>query len=147
MVCASSCRLANRQAIVACGGKFCPVVSGNALSTRGKRRFLPSRLAQELLDTREQDFVSGKISMQVNGTPFTSPYAVRSDTVQGNTNRAQGASSAYGPTVADPGGGDTSAGVSTYDFTNMSPAQMRSTVNDLIRSGKMSLHESTGSSA
>lgn len=77
--------------------------------------------------------------MQVSGTPYTSSYLT-----QGNSNRSQGTTSALVASGADGDGGSASAGVSTYDFTSMSPAQMRSTVNDLIRSGKMSLDESSG---
>jgi hypothetical protein len=37
----------------------------------------------------------------------------------------------------------TSSGSSSYDFTNMTPNQMLTTVNSLIKSGKMSLDESS----
>ena len=37
----------------------------------------------------------------------------------------------------------TSSSGGTYDFTNMTKSQMRSAVNDLIKSGKMSLDESS----
>ena len=39
---------------------------------------------------------------------------------------------------------DGPASDSDYDFTNMSPNQMRDAMNDMIRSGKMSLDDSTG---
>lgn len=78
--------------------------------------------------------------MQVSSTSYhTSPYLT-----QGGADRSQGASSALAGSGGDGDGGNTGAGISTYDFTSMSPAQMRSTVNDLIRSGKMSLDESSG---
>ncbi len=69
--------------------------------------------------------------MQITGTSVTSSYAVP------GANRSQKAESASIASVANAG-----AGISTYDFSSMSPAQMRSTVNDLIRSGKMTLDES-----
>ena len=40
--------------------------------------------------------------------------------------------------------GGTASGVDRYDFSNMSPAQMRDAVNRLIRGGELDLHE-TGS--
>ena len=69
--------------------------------------------------------------MQITGmsvTSYTAPGA----------NRSQKTESASGNAVASAG-----AGISTYDFSSMSPAQMRSTVNDLIRSGKMTLDEAS----
>ena len=71
--------------------------------------------------------------MQINTTPFYSFAASRSN----NATSAPSASS-----TADAGQPGT-AGVSTYDFTNMSPAQMQDTMNGLIRSGKMSLDDSS----
>ena len=69
--------------------------------------------------------------MQITGTSVTSSYAAP------GANRFQKTESASGDAVANAG-----AGIATYDFSSMSPAQMRSTVNDLIRSGKMTLDES-----
>jgi hypothetical protein len=69
--------------------------------------------------------------MQITSTSVASSYAVQ------GVNRSQKAESASSAAVANAG-----TGVSTYDFSSMSPAQMRSTVNDLIRSGKMTLDES-----
>lgn len=69
--------------------------------------------------------------MQIAGTSFTSSYA------SPGANRSQKTESAFSDAVANSAGG-----ISTYDFSSMSPAQMRSTVNDLIRSGKMTLDES-----
>jgi hypothetical protein len=43
------------------------------------------------------------------------------------------------PGVAEP----DASGVECYDFSNMSPAQMREAVNGLIRNGEMSLDESS----
>lgn len=69
--------------------------------------------------------------MQITGTSVTSSYA------SPGANRSQKSESASSASVANAG-----AGISTYDFSSMSPSQMRSTVNDLIRSGKMTLDES-----
>jgi hypothetical protein len=44
--------------------------------------------------------------------------------------------------AADPAA-QAGSGVSTYDFTNMTPANMLTTVNSLIKSGQMSLDESS----
>lgn len=70
--------------------------------------------------------------MQITGTSVTSSYA------SPGANRSQKTASASSASVANAG-----AGISTYDFSSMSPSQMRSTVNDLIRSGKMTLDESS----
>ena len=70
--------------------------------------------------------------MQITGTSVTSSYA------SPGANRFQKTESASCASVANAG-----AGISTYDFSSMSPSQMRSTVNDLIRSGKMTLDESS----
>ena len=70
--------------------------------------------------------------MQITSTSFTSSYAAP------GANRPQKTASASSDAVANAG-----AGISTYDFSSMSPAAMRSTVNDLIRSGKMTLAESS----
>ena len=70
--------------------------------------------------------------MQITGTSVTSSYATP------GANRSQKTESASGDAVAN-----AKAGISTYDFSSMSPAQMRSTVNDLIRSGKMTLDEAS----
>ena len=69
--------------------------------------------------------------MQVAGTSVTSSYT------SPGASRSQKAESASGNAVASAG-----AGISTYDFSSMSPAEMHSTVNDLIRSGRMTLDES-----
>lgn len=68
--------------------------------------------------------------MQITGTSVA-----LSHTAPG-ANRSQTTESASGDAVAD-----ARVGISTYDFSSMSPAQMRSTVNDLIRSGKMTIDE------
>eukprot|EP01035_Chromulina_nebulosa_P040808 gene40808-55160_t len=70
--------------------------------------------------------------MQITSTSVTSSYAAP------GASRSQKAESASNASDAHAG-----AGISTYDFSSMSPAQMRSTVNDLIRSGKMTLTESS----
>ena len=70
--------------------------------------------------------------MQITSTSVTSSYAAP------GANRSQKTASASSDAVANAG-----AGISTYDFSSMSPAEMRSTVNDLIRSGKMTLDESS----
>jgi hypothetical protein len=70
--------------------------------------------------------------MQITSTSVASSYAAPS------ASRSQKAESGSSASVANAG-----AGISTYDFSSMSPAQMRSTVNDLIRSGKMTLDESS----
>lgn len=54
------------------------------------------------------------------------------------------AQAADGQAAAGTGDTTTSAGIGRYDFSGMSPAQMRDTVNRLIRSGDLSLDE-TGS--
>lgn len=72
--------------------------------------------------------------MQVNGSTFYSPYVAQ----RSNTAPASGTSSASAGTPDQAAGG-----VSTYDFTNMSPAQMQDTMNSLIRSGKMSFDDSS----
>ncbi|MDB5502285.1 MAG: hypothetical protein JWR89_2187 [Tardiphaga sp.] len=71
--------------------------------------------------------------MQIRSASVTSSYAAQ------GANRSQKTESASSASVANGG-----AGVSAYDFSSMSPAQMRNTVNDLIRSGKMTLDESGG---
>lgn len=48
------------------------------------------------------------------------------------------AASANAPAAAGP------RGVSSYDFTHMTPRQMQSTMNDLIRRGELSFDDSTG---
>jgi hypothetical protein len=45
--------------------------------------------------------------------------------------------------VASPDDTTNSGGVSRYDFTNMTPQQLQSTVNDLVKSGKLSLKDSS----
>ena len=70
--------------------------------------------------------------MQITSTSVASSYVVP------GANRSQKAESASNASVANAG-----AGISTYDFSSMSPAEMRSTVNDLIHSGKMTLDESS----
>jgi hypothetical protein len=70
--------------------------------------------------------------MQITGTSATSSYAAPV------ANRSQKTESASDDAIAN-----APAGISTYDFSSMSPSQMRSTVNDLIRSGKMTLDESS----
>jgi hypothetical protein len=70
--------------------------------------------------------------MQITSTSVAASYVVP------GANRSQKAEAASSASVANSG-----AGISTYDFSSMSPAEMRSTVNDLIRSGKMTLDESS----
>jgi hypothetical protein len=38
---------------------------------------------------------------------------------------------------------NSGTGVSSYDFSNMTPSQLQSTVNDLVKSGKLSLKDSS----
>jgi hypothetical protein len=72
--------------------------------------------------------------VQVNGTAAYSPYVAQ------RNNSAP----ASNPSSPRAGEADRAAGgVSTYDFTNMSPAQMQQTINGLIRSGKMSFDDSS----
>jgi len=62
------------------------------------------------------------------------------------TTTSQQASSrgAVGAAAATPGSTtDSGGGVSSYDFTNMTPKQLLSTVNDLVKSGKLSLVDSS----
>ncbi|MBC7581109.1 MAG: hypothetical protein H7312_27685 [Tardiphaga sp.] len=70
--------------------------------------------------------------MQITSSSVAASYVVP------GANRSQKAEAASSASVANSG-----AGISTYDFSSMSPAEMRSTVNDLIRSGKMTLDESS----
>ncbi|KRR16176.1 hypothetical protein CQ14_40530 [Bradyrhizobium lablabi] len=75
-----------------------------------------------------------EIFMQVNSTAFYSPYV------------AQRISTAPASSTSNSSAGtaDQAAGrVSTYDFANMSPAQMQDTMNGLIRSGRMSFDDSS----
>ena len=72
--------------------------------------------------------------MQVNGETFYSPYVAQ----RNGTAPAPGTSSPSAGTADQAAGG-----VSTYDFTNMSPAQMQGTMNGLIRSGRMSFDDSS----
>lgn len=37
----------------------------------------------------------------------------------------------------------TGTGVTSYDFTSMTPGELRTTVNDLVKSGKLSLKDSS----
>lgn len=39
--------------------------------------------------------------------------------------------------------GSTGTGVTSYDFTSMTPSELRTTVNDLVKSGKLSLKDSS----
>ncbi len=57
-----------------------------------------------------------------------------------STNSSQASSSAASSASQ---ASSTSSGSSSYDFTNMTPNQLLSTVNGLIKSGKMSLDESS----
>ena len=74
--------------------------------------------------------------MQIDSRSLYSPYAIKPNTVQRNTTQLQSVSSSAS-------GNGTSSGVSSYDFTNMSPAKMQDTMNDLIKIGKMSLDDSS----
>jgi hypothetical protein len=72
--------------------------------------------------------------MQVNGTAPYSPYVAQRN----------GSAPASNPSSPGAGEADRAAGgISTYDFTNVSPAQMQQTINGLIRSGKMSFDDSS----
>jgi hypothetical protein len=72
--------------------------------------------------------------MQVSGTSLYSSFAASRSS---NPRQAPSASS------TTDAGQSVGGGVSMYDFTNMSPAQMQDTINGLIRSGKMSLDDSS----
>ncbi len=71
--------------------------------------------------------------MQI-GSASSSSYLIRPQTA-----------SARGPTTSgtiSPGDSGT-PGVSSYDFTSMTPAELQSTVNGLVKSGKLSLKDSS----
>ncbi len=44
---------------------------------------------------------------------------------------------------ANANAGPAGTGVSNYDFTNMTPDALKTTVNDLVKSGKLSLKDSS----
>lgn len=72
--------------------------------------------------------------MQIGSTPSSSRYV----------NPLQAVQSTAVASVDGNSRSSSSAGVSTFDFSNTTPAKLRDTVNSLISSGRMSLDESTG---
>jgi hypothetical protein len=46
-------------------------------------------------------------------------------------------------TVTSSPAGAAGGGVSSYDFTNLMPKALQSTINDLVKSGKLSLKDSS----
>jgi hypothetical protein len=75
-----------------------------------------------------------EISMQLSSITLYSPYVA-----QRNSTAPASSTSSSSAGTAD----QAASGVSTYDFTNMSPAQMQDTMNGLIRSGRMSFDDSS----
>lgn len=77
--------------------------------------------------------------MQINGssTPYLPVPAA------GRLGDSSGARAATGaePATANADGG---SGVSTYDFTRMTPREMKAVVSGLIKSGRLSLMDSAG---
>lgn len=73
--------------------------------------------------------------MQIGSTSFYSPYSTpyRADRMpMATADSTSPSASSAAPTT------------STFDFTNMTRSELRDTVNALIKSGRMTLDESTG---
>lgn len=68
---------------------------------------------------------------------FGSAYATRQPASSATRTSAAPATSAPADT------GTTGSGVTSYDFTGMTPSDLRTTVNDLVKSGKLSLMDSS----
>jgi hypothetical protein len=86
-------------------------------------------LAQPLLRNLHGD------PMQITSI-FSSIYA-------SSLQNASSARATARPVAAASGGSGNASGVSSDDFTNMTPTQLQTTINSLVKSGKLSLKDSS----
>lgn len=84
--------------------------------------------------------------MEIQRTSTTALTPISSSPQQRQTSTASAASCADKTTISQAAqdlAAEEAKGGDTYDFTNISPNDMLSTINSLIKNGKMSLDESS----